>query len=210
MAKTENIRVVLVASGRTAWDEAGRIGGACDLPLTPAGKTDLQALFKPLHESRLATILSAPDECSCQTAEAVAASADPAAPAPRIKRIDALSDVCMGLWEGLRAEEIQEKFPKAYRQWREDPQALVIPEAETLDEAQQRLVQALSSALGRVNGDGAVALVLRPMALTVVRCWLESAPLRSLWSMLNDAVGLRWETIERSRLRRKPPVRISA
>lgn len=211
MAKSENIRVVLVCSGHTAWDEAGRVGGACDLPLTPQGKTDIESAVRPLAEARFAGVVCAPDESSRQTAEMVAATAGSAGQAPKIKQVDGLGDVCMGLWEGMRNEEIQEKFPKAFRQWREDPQAVVVPEGETLDEAQSRLAQALSNTLSRVNGDGTVAIVLRPLALTLVRCWLEAAPLRNVWSMLNDAQGLRWRTIERDQLRRRPsPVRLSA
>lgn len=207
MAKSNDIRVVLIASGRTAWDEAGRVGGACDLPLTEAGAAQVRGTLAGLAETRLATVISAPDESSVQTAALVAASVSPV-PAPKMRRVDELADVCMGLWEGLRNEEIHDKFPKAFRQWRDDPQAVVIPEGEMLEEAQNRLVQAFSSGLGRVNGDGAAAVVVRPMAHAVIRCWIESAPLRSVWSMLNEAQDLRWETISRDRLRRRPPVRL--
>lgn len=202
MAKRANIRAVLVASGRTAWDEGGRVGGACDLPLTPAGQLDIETAIKPLAEAHLGLVLCAPDEASRQTAEVVGKTAA-GGPPPRIRQVEGLSDVCLGLWEGLRHEEIQEKFPKAFRQWREDPQAVVVPEGETLEEAQGRLVLALGSALGRV-GTGAVAIVVRPLALTLLRCRLEAAPLRNVWSMLNDAQGLRWQTIERDLLRRLP------
>ncbi len=211
MAKSENIRVVMVCGGRTAWDEAGRVGGACDLPMTPQGQAELQTSMAELAGARLAAVLTAPDESSRQTAQLVSATIASGTP-PKVRKVNDLADVCMGLWEGMRHEEIQEKFPKAFRQWREDPQAIVVPEGETLEEAQNRIVQALSSALGRYGGgDGAVAIVLRPMALTLVRCWLEAAPLRNVWSMLSDAPGLRWRTIERDQLRRRPtPVRINA
>lgn len=209
MAKSEQIRAVFVGSGRTAWDEAGRVGGACDLPLTAAGLATVRAQLPALAGAKLSAILTSNDEASKQTAALVAAAAEGLA--PRIRPIEGLADACMGLWEGLRHAELEEKFPKVYKSWREDPEAVIVPEGETLSEAQTRIVQALGSPFGRAGGDGAIAVVLRPMALTLVRCWVDAAPLRNVWSMVNEAPGLMWRTIPRDQLRRKPaPVRMTA
>lgn len=209
MAKSEHIRIVLLASGRTAWDEAGRIGGACDLPMTPGGREAVAAHARTIADARLRTVLAAPDAASQETARLVAAASDQSEGSPKLRTVEDLRDLCLGLWEGLRHAEIEEKFPTAYRSWRDDPEAVVVPEAETVEEAQARIVQALRSALVRATGDAAHAVVLRPTALALVRCWLDAAPLRTVWSMMSDAPM--WRTIPRDQLRKRPaPVRVGA
>lgn len=209
MAKSEHIRVVFLASGRTAWDEAGRIGGACDLPMTPGGREAVAAQAKTLADARLRTVLSAPDAASQETARIIAAACDHSDGPPKIRLIEDFRDVCLGLWEGLRHAEIEEKFPTVYRSWRDDPGAVMVPEAETVEEAQARIVQALRSSLVRATGEAAHAVVLRPTALALVRCWLDAAPLRTVWSMMSEAPT--WRTIPRDQLRKRPaPVRVGA
>lgn len=187
------------------------MGGACDLPLTPIGLADAEAGLKALAGVKLSSILTSSDGASRQTAGLAAARVATDGVAPRIKLVEGLADACMGLWEGMRHAELEEKFPKVYKSWREDPEAVIVPEGETLVEAQTRIVQALGSCFSRVNAEGATAVVLRPMALALVRCWLDVAPLRNVWSMVNEAPALMWRTIPRDQLRRKPaPVRMTA
>ncbi|HVZ93598.1 MAG TPA: histidine phosphatase family protein, partial [Phycisphaerales bacterium] len=41
MGKQTGIQVVLVRSGRTEWDDAGRLQGVTDLPLSESGRSAL-------------------------------------------------------------------------------------------------------------------------------------------------------------------------
>lgn len=209
MAKTETTRVVFIEAGPTAWDESGRITGSCDLPLAAAGLARAQAEAKELAGAKLAAVITGPDEACRQTAEVVVGASDPASK-PKVKLIAGLGEVCLGLWEGMRQDQLAEKCPTAYRQWREDPESVVVPEGETLEEAQGRVVQALGSALGRVGGEGAVAVVLRPMALALIRCWLDSAGLKNVWSMVTEGGGQGpdWRTLSKEQLRRPAAARV--
>ena len=208
MAKSETTRVVFIEAGPTAWDESGRIAGSCDLPLTPAGVARATDAAKELVGAKLSVIIAGPDEASRQTAEVVAGALE-AAGRPKVKLIAGLGEMCLGLWEGMRQEQLAEKCPTAYRQWREAPESVVVPEGETLEEAQERAVQALGAALNRVGG-GAVAVVLRPIALALVRCWLDSVGLRNVWSMVSESHGPDWRTLHREQFRRPAAARVRA
>lgn len=198
MAKSEQVRVVFIRSGRTEWDEAGRLAGSTDLPLSNGGRTEVSSAAEALRGSRLASILCGPDEASRETARLVA---EALSAEPKVRPVDDLSEICLGLWEGKLDSQLENTSPKAHRQWKEDPGTLVIPEGETFEEAQARIVKALAKAMEKNNGDGATGVVLRPIALGLTRCWLDGADIKSVWSMLDDANGPFWRTIRRDLFR---------
>ena len=204
MAKPEQIRVVLIRSGRTPWDDAGRIGGSSDLPLSPKGRTAVETAAGTLCGTQVSVVACSPDEASLESARIVAkAVAGAGGQEPKVRPIAELANVCLGLWEGRTSSELEEKCPKAYRLWREAPTAVVVPEGETLEEAQVRITKALTRTLERAEGNACVAVVLRPLALALVRCWLDARDLDGVWSMVNDQEPTQWRTIPRELLRKR-------
>jgi broad specificity phosphatase PhoE len=198
MAKSEQVRVVFVPSGGTDWCQAGRVVGSTDLPLGAEFRPEVEALADKLKDAKLSVILSSPDEASVTTARAVASKVTGS---PKIKPIDDLAEVCLGLWEGKLKADLEKKFPTAYRQWEDDPAALVVPEGETFQEAQARVTSALQKLLGKSNGDGAVGVVLRPIVLALTLCWLDGAEIKSVWSMVQGTTGPVWRTVRRELLK---------
>jgi probable phosphoglycerate mutase len=199
MSKSNEIRVLLVRTGETEWDQAGRITGAADVPLSEAG---LEAATKAADElaatgTRLSTVFCGQDEASVATAERVAS-----ATGARIKPLEELSEIKLGLWEGLRLAELEEKCPSCVRQWRDDPASVQAPEGETLEDARDRLMEALGKSVGKVRGDsGAVGVVLRPLAHALVGCELSGTPTRNLWSMIESGLSTQWRTVDRNQIR---------
>lgn len=199
MAKTTEIRVLLMRTGETEWEIAGRIAGSSDVPLSDAGRSAVKDTVDSLRaeDTHLAVVFCAPDEASQATADALAA-----ATGAKVKTIDDLGEMNLGLWEGRLAKELEEKCPTAYRQWVENPAVIRAPEGESVDEAQDRIVSAVARALDRVRpGDGAVGVVLRPVAMGLVGCALSGAPTSDLWSMMSNGLA-QWKTLQRGLLRR--------
>lgn len=203
MAKLGTIHVLLVRSGATEWDDAGRSQGETDLPLSPSGRERLTAEVSDHYRccagsafAPLDVVLHAPDEASRETASLLAAAAG-----TRAREMDGLRAVSMGLWEGLREAELLERHPTAFRQWLEDPTVVTAPEGEGIVEAEHRLLEALRKGLARRSS---VGLALRPPAFGVVRCWLLGRPLTDLWSVIEEAPTIESFVIERSRLRTLP------
>jgi broad specificity phosphatase PhoE len=199
MAKTTEIRVLLMRTGETEWENAGRIAGSSDVPLSEAGRSAVTTTVESIRAegTRLTAVFCGPDEASQATAHALAA-----ATGAKIKVVDGLSEMNLGLWEGRLAEDLEQKCPTAYRQWVDDPTVIRAPEGETVEEAQERIVGAVSRALDRVRPDaGAVGIVLRPVAMGLVGCALSGAPTSDLWSMMKNGLA-QWKTVQRGLLRR--------
>ena len=184
--------IVLLRAGPTAWEREGRICGAADLPLdegvataiAEAAGAGLAAQGRPDRKPRL--LLVGPGE-ACQQAGGVVGARFEIKP----KTVNGLSEVGLGLWEGVRGDELDERCPSAYRQWRSDPASVDAPEGENLGDAQDRLVSAMDTALGRKR-QGTAVIVLRSMAWGLVKLWCEGRPISELWDEIDtDSAGAR-------------------
>jgi probable phosphoglycerate mutase len=174
------------------------MAGATDVPLSQHGRDTVRETADSLADVRLSTIFCGPDEASQVTAQQIAG-----ATGGKIRINEELAEINLGLWEGILASELEDKCPKAYRQWFDDPAHVQVPEGESLDEARSRIIDGLARVLERVKpGNGAVGVVLRPIALALVSCELTGTPTSSLWSIIKTAPSTQWRTVEKETFRR--------
>jgi len=103
----------------------------------------------------------------------------------KIKVVRTLQGMDLGVWDGLLESQLMDRFPKAYKGWRERPGSVNPPEGESFDDLSHRLKLAVSKVLEKANGKP-VALVLRPFSFGLVNCWLKGRPTAELWSFLDD------------------------
>ncbi len=199
MAKGEHIRLLVVASGATEWDDAGRVQGATDLPLAPCGRDAILRDAESLKADHLSQILSAPDEASLEASKILAQATN-----AKVKPVSGLSEMSLGLWEGLLACDLEDRYQRAARQWNEDPASVNVPESEPFADAHERVCITLLRTLEKVKSGSAVATVLRPLSLGMVRCWLNEEPSSSLHKLLRDRPSSEWYEVSVGRLRDLP------
>lgn len=178
MAKTGGICVLLVRPGMTAWDAAGRLQGSCDLPMTPESREEFTQRIRDIKPRKLTTVFAAPDEASRESARILAQASK-----AKVQTIAALQDMPMGLWEGLRLSELEDRFCRAGRQWLEDPSSVTAPEGACVSEFADSVLESLETELARVKSGATVAIVARPIALGVLHCAMNRAELSEMWAM---------------------------
>ncbi|MBL0921180.1 MAG: histidine phosphatase family protein [Phycisphaerales bacterium] len=197
MSKPGTLTLTLVRSGATEWDDAGRLQGSTDLPMSESGREALAACLEHSLNGQakaLTLVLHACDEASVQTAQAIVDRGG-----ARRREAPGLCDMDIGLWAGLREAELFERHPTLFRTWREDPGSITPPDGENLIDAEERILGALSRSLSKVSR-GPVAVVLRPFARAVVRCRLQDRPLAELWKAADEAQPIETFEVPRSRL----------
>jgi len=199
MPKPTDIRVVLVRCGRTAWDDAARLQGRTDLPLSESGREAVAANIRDLiaagAESHPTTVYCAEDEASRQTSELLASETG-----ARVRTDEDLAGLDLGIWDGLLESQVLERFPTAFRQWKERPSTVTPPEGETFESAGARLRLTMGRLLEKANGKP-VAFVLRPLAYGLATCWLEGKPGDQLWGVLEDGPQVQRLTVTRQFVR---------
>ncbi|MCC7389405.1 MAG: histidine phosphatase family protein [Phycisphaerales bacterium] len=198
MAKSTHIKLLLVRAGASVWDDAGRLSGSADLPLSEAGRQAVASFAAGIEPGSVCQVWSGPEEAAEGTAKAVGEAAD-----ARVKVVPGLHELGVGLWEGLDEATAEDRGGRAYRQWREDPTAVVPPGGEALSEAAERVSDEVRALLAKCRGDETcgVCLVLRPMVFGIVRCWLTGEGYGALWSWVGGEEMGAWLLVDRESVR---------
>ncbi len=185
MGKPIGYTVHLLRIGETSWDADSRIIGQTDLPMTQAGSDSVMEAIQQFHPTEpISLILTSNEETAQRAAKLLASS-----PETKIKSIDALANIGMGLWEGVLQSDLEDRCPSAYNQWKDTPERIAPPEGESLFDAQDRLVSSIVKAISKVKGTHpSIAIVLRPWAWAVVRCWLKDQRIGEIWDQLAEPV----------------------
>ncbi|MCL4220126.1 MAG: phosphoglycerate mutase family protein [Phycisphaerales bacterium] len=196
MAKARDFTLLLIRSCATEWDDCGRLVGSSDLPLCESGRGRLEQALDAMGPIDLDLVFSSPDESSVQIAELVAGSTN-----ARVRVVESLADIHLGLWEGLQADQLAERYPTAFRQWQADPGSVQVPGGESFHGARERIVDGLVRAMEKSRARNTrIGVVVRPMAWAVLRCWLGSMPSSQVWEALRDAPLLAWHEADLGQL----------
>lgn len=198
MTSKSDIRLLLVRSGATEWDEAGRVQGSTDLPMCEAGRGVCVEGLKSLAMGngwKPGVVLHGPDEASAQTAGMLSRMTG-----ARRREVEELREMDLGLWEGQLDEQLEERYPSAYAKWRDDPSSVQPPDGERLGEAEARLLRALDRAAERATKP-VVAVVLRPIVFGVAACLLKGEAFSGMWEFVEGERGVVEVEGARARLR---------
>ena len=177
-SKHKPIVLCLIRCGETTWDVEGRLHGRSDLPLSIDGRTSVTSDIAAVRAPCMTTICHPSDDAAIETAQIVAHAVK-----GKAKVVAELADPDLGVLEGMSAQDFADRFPKRYKQWQEDPLSLTPPEGEQLVDARSRLFAAISRLAKRAR-TGEIGVVLHPVALGLLRCWLADRPAADLWSMV--------------------------
>jgi probable phosphoglycerate mutase len=196
MPKPDLLNILVIRCGPTEWEQMGRLVGRADVPLAADPAGDAWALAAGLDGVELSVVFHAGDQASTATAERVAEATN-----AKAREVALLEELDLGLWDGLRRSELEEKHPKAFREWLENPWNVNVPGGESVTDATVRLMEAIGRSIEKLrNPDPAVGVILRPMAYCLVRGWLRGMPV-GRWPDGPDAGSMDWFEVSPARMR---------
>ncbi|HEX6739180.1 MAG TPA: histidine phosphatase family protein [Vicinamibacteria bacterium] len=109
-------RLYLVRHGATPLTAEDRFSGAEGANLSDEGREQARRLAARLRDEALQAVYCSPLSRTVETAEILAGPHR----LPAIHR-DGLREIAHGHWEGMRRQEVEERFPDEYAMWEEDP-----------------------------------------------------------------------------------------
>lgn len=148
---------------------AGRLPGVA---LNEQGRREMTRVGQALLGRTLNWIVASPLQRTIESAEIIAR--------PRgleVARDDRFIEWAFGPWEGLEIEEIQARYPREWRLWREDPVRLRLPGSETLEQVADRMDAGAQAWMDR---GGAGVIVSHQDPLAALLCRVIGIPLESL------------------------------
>lgn len=198
MAKSGDIEIILLRSGRTDWDDQSRVQGRADFPLSDRGREEISRTIRELVAeltTRPTVIHTAPDEASRETAEILAEATD-----AKVRVEEELTTMDMGLWQGMLESEIESRFPSVCRMWQETPSSVSPPEGEPFAEFERRMRGVLLKLIEKANGVPTV-IVARPLPYALAACVLVGRAVTDVWDVLADGPMAQRLTVPRQQTR---------
>ncbi|MEV0645465.1 histidine phosphatase family protein [Phytomonospora sp. NPDC050363] len=179
--------IALIRHGETPWHRENRYCGRTDLPLTETGERQAAELA---GWAAATPALSAVHSSTLTRAIRTAAPAADAAGLPHLTD-DRLVELDFGAAEGLTAEEMSRRWPRAREAFVADPVANPLPGGEDPWDAIARGSAAVDDA-ARAHVGGVVLVVCHSTLLRLVACHLtgaDPAEYRRLYPKVGNTSG---------------------
>lgn len=174
-------RLALIRMGKTVWDTQYRISGDLEVPLLSAEEGEFETLFKKIQSLSFFHLFSSPTRAARETTERLAQKLH-----LPFTLLETLTELNLGLWQGMLESEIQVKHARAYQVWQRTPSQICPPFGETLGECQQRLVKSLRRIFRRKKKNFQCGVVLPPYAKALLDLHLQQKPLDALFQILHE------------------------
>lgn len=153
MSLDSSTRILAIRHGETAWNQDARIQGQTDIPLNELGQAQAQRLAQALAGEGIDVLYASDLSRARQTAEALASLTG----LPLHLDVG-LRERGFGVFEGLRWEEINQRWPAESEAWRRRDADFGAPGGEVLQDFYQRSVAAFER-IARAHPGQTVAVV---------------------------------------------------
>ncbi len=154
MSENGSLRFIFVRHGETTGNSSIRFFGKTDVPLSDEGYTQMRSAGEALKTEDFDLIFTSN---LCRTIEGgriIAGDRNiPLYPMIEFREID------FGRWEGLTLEEIEEKDPLMFAEWRKDFWKFDYPEGDRRNEFIEKVKKGIDKVLSKIS-KGTVLLVL--------------------------------------------------
>lgn len=143
----QRTQVIIVRHGQTEWNIKGIRQGHLDSPLTHRGLAQAKALAKRLAREKFSLLYSSDLGRAVDTAREIANVTG-----HQIITDARLRERHLGIFQGLNADEINERYPEERRLMRTNGPSYVIPGGESMIQQVERNVAFLNSLADRHSG----------------------------------------------------------
>jgi len=205
MAKPHHATLTLVSAAGTGWDETGRLLGRSAVVATDDGLTELHGRATEMAGEAAADLVLCGPEDSARASASLLSEAFGC----KLRALDSLANMDLGLWEGTLREELEGRCPSAYKTWREQPEIIRPPEGESLGEALDRASEGIRKAVEKLKAKAdqerpRVVVVVRSMLWAGLIARLDEEARKGFWSLAGQTGSVRSFDIALSELNPDP------
>ena len=173
--------IYLVRHAETDWNKEKRYQGGKDIPLSNTGIEQARQLARRLKKVKFDVVYSSPLQRARQTAELLSRDNSP----PIILE-PAFREISHGLWEGLRVDEIMERFPKEFRLWKEKPHQVKMPQGESLHDLWKRVVPRFLELVAQTQGER-ILIIGHGGVNRVILMYCLKMELKDYWKLIQNS-----------------------
>src|SRR5690349_18925035 len=164
----------LIRHAETGYNRDGRVQGHTDSNLSRLGIEQARRIAKRLDYVKFEAAYASPSRRTMHTARL-------ALPNVTIEPREGLREIRLGAWEGQKAEDLRERYPREVERWFHSPMAVRIPGAETVGQFRRRVVREMNR-IRKENPGGEVAIVTHAGVICAYLTSVLGMSLDDLWS----------------------------
>lgn len=169
--------MIFVRHAEAVGNKIREFHGWTDENITEKGHIQARLVAERLTDTKIDVIYSSVLKRTMQTAGYIAKVKG----LPIISRED-LKEINGGLWEGMRWEDLAKFYPEEYDTWETQPHIHQMPEGESMESFQKRLIAAVQDILSVERGRN-ICIVTHGTAIRVLLCWFKGLPLKDIISI---------------------------
>ena len=159
--------VLLARHGQTESNVSGFYMGRSDEDLNDIGYAQSRSLSSRLAGLPIASVYTSPLQRTYVTATILAKPHN-----LEVKISDGLNEIQFGDWQGLHLNEMSQRWPELWQQWRADPSESAIPEGESFKQVAERAIRAFETVVAAEQGKQAVIVTHEIVIKVLVVCAL--------------------------------------
>ncbi len=160
-------QIILVRHGETEWNTKGIFRGRRDIHLNETGRNQARKLAEELTNYNITRVYSSPLSRARETAEIIGARTG-----TEVTPKEAFNNIELGNWQGKPKEDIKRDYPELWHQWVYEPDALQIPDGETLVNIVNRIKPAIKQIIRDDAGRDVVIVSHRSILKLTMGCLL--------------------------------------
>lgn len=171
------VNIYIARHGETKWNIEGRMQGFKNSDLTQRGINDARSLGESLKDIDFDCIYSSPLGRALDTAKYIRQD-------DNIKIIldDSLKELNLGLWEGMTHEEIKEKYPLQYNNFREHPESFESQGGESFLELIKRVEDGLNNIIKDENHEN-ILIVTHTCVIKAISIIVKGNDVKDFWNL---------------------------
>jgi broad specificity phosphatase PhoE len=154
------MEIILLRHGESAYNALGRIQGHIDIPLSPLGMKQAQEtawrVVDYVGDKPILAVYSSDLKRSIQTSLPFIRLIRAKGQTPKLRMMEDLREINLGEWQGKTRQELLSQVEadgkSTFEKWLENPQYVIPPGAESMEEFFERVNRALNQILLE-NGD---------------------------------------------------------
>ncbi len=178
-----------VRHGESTWNVEGRFQGRRDVPLSPLGMRQAEAVAAVMASTEHPrAIVSSPLQRARRTAEAIGAACG-----LPIDIDDRLMEISHGAWEGLLEGEVARRWPIMVEQWHTSPATVEFPDGESLLQVRTRFESFLGEAQAYASP---LVVCTHDVIVRLASLWASHQPIERFFAMKTENAAIteiRWE-----------------
>ena len=179
-------RIILVRHGETDWNKEGRFQGQIDIPLNETGKNQAQKASNFLKSIDFNKAYSSSMSRPLETAKIILGKKSNLS----ILKIDELSEISHGLWEGKLEKEIKTTWPEMLKKWHQEPENVIMPEGESIEDVSKRSLNAWQNICKNQNKDDVTLVVAHDAVNKTLICNILGLSYSQIWTIKQGNGGI--------------------